>query len=47
MPTPYVMLADTLAELDVVLRGWIEVKMAGGDRDFPIIDQVNLNVVSA
>lgn len=35
----------TLAELEVVLRGWVEVKLSHGDTDFPIIDGINLNVL--
>lgn len=32
-------------ELQTVLSDWVDVKLRDGDRDFPIIEGVNLNVL--
>jgi predicted RNase H-like HicB family nuclease len=37
--------AAAIADLEAVLRHWIEVKIQESHRDIPVIDSVNLNVL--
>lgn len=34
---------DALDDLREVVEDWIELKLQGGDRDFPVLDEINLN----
>jgi predicted RNase H-like HicB family nuclease len=36
---------ETLAELEETLREWIVLKVEDGDRDLPVVDSINLNVL--
>lgn len=35
--------ADALEDLQEVVEDWIELKLEDGDRDFPVLDEIDLN----
>lgn len=36
---------ETLAELEETLHEWIALKIEDGDRDLPVVDSIDLNVL--